>query len=1313
MPSVLEDRAWLGRVLGPAGDVLGAAFAISANRLLTCAHVVQNAGAMTPGDAIRVDFPMLKASCEAIVAEEGWEVGDGTAGDVAVLRLHSPPRDIRAAPVRALYSVNGAPFTAYGFPAGYDKEGIAADGRLGMSTGRQWVKLDVESHVSVQRGFSGGAVWNTDGQDNQAVVAMMVARDVPTGGKVAFAIPIQTLIRLFSPLDLDPDTETHWGPRSRGVNPDLATDSWLFTGRQRALSDLRVWLQNDQGSQMRVVTGAPGTGKSALLGRLVTTADHHYRTRIPRLDDSDPAVVGSIDVTFHARDRTVREFAAHVAALRNLSLETLESHALISAVTKAGDRAIIVVDALDESREPAALCRLLDALSQRGYRVLAGCREHLLASLRDNDPLRLDGPPYLQPGDIETYVARLLQDDDFDTAADSALVTEISEAADGNFLVAQLVAHAIALDDAVTRPFPRDVAQAFDRLLHALPDPRTARELLLTLAYAQGDGLPTNLWSAAASALTRPYYPADIDELLRGPAASFLITRQQHPDGARHRLFHAALAQTLAGPRDRARDHALIWNTWTAELSGTARTRWADAPAYLLTHGAEHAPTAQALERLVTDTSYLLRADLSRLVIQVLRSDRTPHRRLAEVAAVLRLAATRLQPMSAEERAGLLGLAAHHLGLHKLAAEALCLAPSGFHPCWAQRLGATHQPLIGHSSTVEAVAVGTLHRHAIIASASADHTVRIWDADTGQALGEPLTGHARSVDAVAIGPVNGRTTIASASLDHTVRIWDAASGQARGKPLTGHTNFVIAVAIGTVGGHTIIASGSWDQTVRIWDATSGQAIGEPLTDHTSAVAAVAIGTVDGREIIVSASWDHTVRIWDATTRQAIGAPLTGHTDRVEAVAIGTMADRTIIVSASRDHTVRIWDAKSRQAIGEPLFGHKSVVSGLALGTVDGRTIIATASWDQTVRVWDAASGQAVGEPLTGHTRMVNAVAIGSVSGDVIIASAGSDNVVRIWDAVSDRPIGALPAHTGTVNDLAIGTAAGRAIIASASNDETVRVWDADAGDSLGDPLQHHASYVKGVAIGTIDGHAVIVSAGWDGKIWVSDAESGRAVGRPLRNRSPYMNGVAIGTAGDRTIIACAGGDKKVRVWDAVTRRAIGKPIAGHANMVTAVAVGASGARDIIVSGSTDATVRIWDAITGESISEPLADHTSGVSSVAIGTLDGHPIIASASWDHTVRLWDADSGESIGDPLTGHTTELSSVAIGTVDGRAIIIASAIWDHTVRVWDARTHRIVQVIQMLATPLALALDAAGALYVATGIAISRFEPAFEQRP
>ncbi|KAF5332389.1 hypothetical protein D9758_017365 [Tetrapyrgos nigripes] len=114
-----------------------------------------------------------------------------------------------------------------------------------------------------------------------------------------------------------------------------------------------------------------------------------------------------------------------------------------------------------------------------------------------------------------------------------------------------------------------------------------------------------------------------------------------------------------------------------------------------------------------------------------------------------------------------------------------------------------------------------------IVSGSDDRTVRIWDAQTGTAIGEPLQGHEDEVLSVAFSPDGAR--IVSGSYDRTVRIWDAQTGTAIGEPLQGHEDWVQSVAFSPDGAR--IVSGSYDRTVRIWDAQTGTAIGEPLQGH--------------------------------------------------------------------------------------------------------------------------------------------------------------------------------------------------------------------------------------------------------------------------------------------------------------------------------------------------------------------------------------------------------------------------------------------------------------------------------------------------
>jgi len=141
-------------------------------------------------------------------------------------------------------------------------------------------------------------------------------------------------------------------------------------------------------------------------------------------------------------------------------------------------------------------------------------------------------------------------------------------------------------------------------------------------------------------------------------------------------------------------------------------------------------------------------------------------------------------------------------------------------PKWMKRFpkaqedwSASLQTLEGHTASVSSVAFS--RDGALLASGSADNTVRLWDAATGAAK-HTLKGHTYSVSSVAFSPDG--TLLASGSGDKTVRLWDAATGAAK-PTLEGHTYWVSSVAFSPDG--TLLASGSDDNTVRLWDAATG------------------------------------------------------------------------------------------------------------------------------------------------------------------------------------------------------------------------------------------------------------------------------------------------------------------------------------------------------------------------------------------------------------------------------------------------------------------------------------------------------------
>ncbi|MET3606147.1 hypothetical protein ABIC99_003983, partial [Sphaerotilus sulfidivorans] len=162
-----------------------------------------------------------------------------------------------------------------------------------------------------------------------------------------------------------------------------------------------------------------------------------------------------------------------------------------------------------------------------------------------------------------------------------------------------------------------------------------------------------------------------------------------------------------------------------------------------------------------------------------------------------------------------------------------------------------------HEASSSIIAVAISPDGSRIVSGSEDNTLRLWDARSGNPIGEPLKGHSSSVSSVAFSPDGSR--IVSGSEDNTLRLWDARSGNPIGDPLKGHSNSVSSVAFNRDGSR--IVSGSRDSTLRLWDARSGNPISEPLKGHSGPVSSVAFSPDGSR--IVSGSEDNTLRLWDA------------------------------------------------------------------------------------------------------------------------------------------------------------------------------------------------------------------------------------------------------------------------------------------------------------------------------------------------------------------------------------------------------------------------------------------------------------------
>ncbi|MEU6143995.1 caspase family protein [Streptomyces sp. NPDC047081] len=1115
------------------------------------------------------------------------------------------------------------------------------------------------------------------------------------------------------------DLAEHFGPRSRGVEFE-SEHGLYFSGRARVLTELTTWLTGTEGDgRGRVVTGPPGCGKSAVLGRVVALSDPGYRLRFG-LGALDPATVvpeGCVTSAVHARHKRLDEIVERIAD--NLGVTVDGSAALLQELTRRGRKGppvVIVVDAVDEAGsdtaadagghgEPRRITReLLRPMSEiPGVRLLVGTRHELVTPLGPTfHCIDLDRPGYrAERDDVAGYVTKMLlateEPEVHSPYRDrpelaGAVAAGVADRAAGVYLYARTTARTLRSDRVAVdtdRPgwadeLPSEIGEAFDDYLARFgPDEPRVRRMLLALAFSEGTGLPRGrVWTRLSSVISGvECTEADVSWAL-DVAEAYVAEVVDDDRRSVYRLYHKALAEHLR--RTAGRATAEIQRAVVEALVSVVpavedgRRDWLAAAPYVRQHLATHAAAAGGLAGLIEDPGFLLACEPLGLLRALATVDGDASRR---IRTAYEQVAHRLAP----ERA--LGARAADLQLSARRCEADSLADQVEHLgvalpwtarwAWWSASGA-HRLLSGHTRSVSCVSVGHLDERPVTVTGSRDGTVRVWDLTTQRQIGEPLEMGV-AVSAVAIGELGDYTVALAGGVDGAVRVWDLSAGQPYGPPLTGHTNMIRAIRVCTLAGRAVVLTAGGDGTARLWDLAERRQLGAPLSGHRRTVWDAVLANVGGRALAVTGGDDKAVRIWDlgdvpdGGDARIDGTPLIGPADGVRALSTGEVDGRTVLLVGDVTGMLGLWDLAERRQIGEPVVAHRyferSGVLSAAMGRFGGRTVALTCGREET-RLWDLPSLRQLVPPLRGHMDDICAAALTSRGDTSLAVTVSSDRTARVWDLSADQPN---EGHSGQVDAVAFREVQGRPLALTGGVDGTARLWDLRTREQIGRTMEGHHGRVLAVALGTVCGRPIAVTGGED---------------------------------------------TQVRCWDPFTGRVSGPPLAGHTNVVRCVAIGALDGSDVLVSGSEDGTVRIWEQATGRLVMPPLDTHIGGIEYLAVRsvgralqiavataldhayvwhvhprgtrTLEAHldleelslyaralgvsflgdrPVVLSTREGNGVYVHDIVTRASAGEPLVGHTNGVLRATLARIGGRTLV-ASLSYDDTVRVWDLST-------------------------------------------
>uniref|UniRef100_UPI003F4978E8 AAA family ATPase n=1 Tax=Streptomyces chartreusis TaxID=1969 RepID=UPI003F4978E8 len=1071
---------------------------------------------------------------------------------------------------------------------------------------------------------------------------------------------------------LQTDMDAHWAPRARGV-ADASDPGWLFTGRANLMRALIEAARGAPGTVM--LTGAAGTGKSAVLARLVTLADAAfvaaYRDRVELVPDDLKPRVDSIDVAVLATGKTAAEIAAQIGgALGLIRPDAADprldrwSEAWSNWLEERSEPVTVVVDAVDEAADPSQLlhdllARLPDGPGRQRLRLVLGVRspggsegstatepQHpqpladRIARRLEATRIPVDESPWYDPDDLIHYAEKILASTPHSPYAMSTTAADVARAlatrAQPSYLIVRIAAASLARRHVPVAPGDPQWLNSVDEGMwgvfradwhHVLTDPEQRTRtlhLLRAVAFARGKGLPWHhVWPTVANAIAEhtglTYGDRDIAELLASPLGGYLTT-DVADDTTVYRLFHDALRPALARQwRDllEAGPHARPTaddDEIRAIEAGICRA---------LLQIADHCLNAETIRPL---PPYIRRHLIEHAGNGHLLNDRTIHHRLLPYLDI-----SRLLP--------------HLDGAH----AHLTLAPV-LHRL--VRLWNFSRPQ-DNATTMQlwAAALGAASGDPI------DSTWRVawarWMPDDSHILGRHYNAH---LLAGVLTP-EGRPLAVTGS-NYSIKVWDLTEQQTLSRDVdVPDAEMLSLTAVAMPDGQVLAlfgnASGVWTL-----DLLNVRAEPRRLPGSSGSITSISCLALPhgGPMLALALGGDGIVRVWNVTDPNIAPYSLEASASWVQEVTGIVLPDGRALALAAGPDGLWVWDLTDLEENPWSLYTGARRVHGLSGGVLpDGRARVVAGGFER-VWVWDLTGERWYPWHLREAPGDVQSAAVLVVPDQQAYALAAGESGVWVWDLGEENVLFHAqdsPAKVLAVTGLVMPD--NHATVLFADEEDLLRVWDLPRAQlTRGQAADTHEQYDALVVAVRGDGSALVIASA-DGYVETWPLTEGPSQSRRMRVGSQWMDiSEATKLPDGRTVVFARAADQSLWAWDLTD-----EPYPLH---------GASGGGDamagivldhdrtlVLVRGEFMDEVWIWDMNDTQSEPRIMDGITGDVWSIAGTALTHGGAVGLVGSSDGVWAWDLNDDAPALRRLRGPGAVRSVATLESHDGRALGLA----------------------------------------------------------